>query len=101
VGSGVGVGVGVDVGVGVGTLSVSTISCGSFADSLLARLSAVVCVVFNPKLTRPLPPTSEVTSRSYVTPAVTGPDEATAAGAIAGALVYVILASFQTISDTE
>ena len=78
----------------------STINCGLFADSRLARLRAVECGVVRAMLTRSLPVTSAVTFRSYHWEAVTGPDEAVIVGEKLGAVLYVIRDSTQVSSST-
>jgi hypothetical protein len=77
----------------------ATISCGGLAESLLARLRAVVCTVVTAKLCRPFPLTSDVTFRSYQVPPVSGPVAATSAP-IVGWVSYVIALSTQVLSET-
>lgn len=98
VGVGVGVAVGLAVAVGVAATTVRT-RTGGCEDSRLARLIWVVLLSVRAKLTRPRPPTSDVTSTLRVLPAARGPDD-TRAAAMAGAFVAVVAVSLHVVLAT-
>ena len=100
VGVRVGVKVGVKVGVSVAAPPcVSMISCGSFADSRLARLRAVLFVVDRARLKTPLPVMKAVTSSVVQVLALTFPEEPSPLPG-AGALLKLMPVSLQVLSLT-
>lgn len=67
--------VGVNVAVGIDPPPVSTISCGVFPDSRLARLMAVLLFVVTARLKTPFPVMNEVTSIVFQVLALTDPED--------------------------